>query len=128
MLKVRALEGKEDVIGNKLLKAFGYVKERVIKEGWKIKESNWHWKENALFYYIVERKRLSKEVIHYGPPKKLNENVLAFKKKWKDYKLLQDNYRIYIKLKRKHTEIKPFVKALLKEKYLKNLVKSIEFN
>lgn len=126
VLNVKSLSGKEDVVGGKLLKAFNYIKDKIVKEGWKIKDSNWFWKEDALFYYVIEKKELSKEIIHYGPPKKLTENVLQFKKRWKNHKVMQDNYRVYVKLKRKNTKIKPFVKSLLKDEYLKDLVKSIK--
>ena len=126
LLEAEPLKGKEDVIGSKLLKLFNYVRDKVSSEGWKIKEANWFWNNEALFYYVIEKKELSKEVIHYGPPKKLIENVNQFRKKWKNYKLSQDNYRVYIKLKRKYTKVKDYVKSLLKDKYLKNLVKSIK--
>ncbi|MEK6907448.1 MAG: nucleotidyltransferase domain-containing protein [Nanoarchaeota archaeon] len=126
VLKAKELQGKEDVVGSKLLKAFNYIKDKLIKEGWKIKEANWKWNNDVLFYYVIEKKKLSKELVHYGPPKKMEEYVEQFKKKWKNHKILQDNYHVYIKLKRKYTEIKPFVKALLKDKYLKNLVKNIK--
>ena len=126
VLDVKSLSGKEDVIGGRLLKAFNYIKDKIIKEGWKVKESNWFWEKDALFYYIIEKKELSKEIIHYGPPKKLTENVVQFKKRWKNHKVMQDNYHVYVKLKRKYTKIKPFVKELLKDNYLKDLVKSIK--
>ena len=126
LLEASPLKGKEDVVGSKLLKLFDYVKDCISKEGWKIKENNWFWDEKALFYYVVEKKELSKELIHYGPPQKFIENVNEFKRKWKNHKLLQDNYRVYIKLKRKHTKIKDYIKSLLKDKYLKGLIKSIK--
>jgi hypothetical protein len=124
-LEVKSLNGKEDVVGNKILKAFNYIKDKIIKEGWKIKDCNWEWKEKIIFYYIVEKKKLNKEIIHFGPPKKLKEHVLSFRKKWKNYKVLEDNHHVYIKLKRKFIEINPFIKNLIKDKYFKNLVKKI---
>ena len=126
VLKAKELEGKEDVVGGKLLKAFNYIKEKIIKEGWKVKEANWEWNNEVLFYYVVEKKKLSGEVIHYGPPKKLSEHVEQFRKRWKNYKVFNDTYHVYVKLKRKHREIKPFVRNLIRDKYLKNLVKNIK--
>lgn len=125
ILEIEALNGKNDVVGSKLLKLFNYVKDKIIKEGWKVKESSWFWKKNALFYYIVEKKRLSKEIIHYGPPKKLAENVNQFRKKWRNHKISQDNYRVYVKLKRKYTDIRSFIKSLIKEDYVRDLVRKI---
>jgi len=126
VLNVDKLEGKDDVVGGKLLKAFDFIKGKIIKEGWKIKESKWHWNDKIIFYYVSEKKELSKEVIHYGPPKKLIENVNMFKKKWKNYKIFEDNSRVYVKLKRKNTKISSFVKDLINDKYFKNLVEKIK--
>ncbi len=126
LFDVKELKGKQDVVGSKLLKVFNYINDKIIKEGWKIKENNWFWDKKAIFYYIIEKKELSKEIIHYGPPKKLKENADKFKQKWKKYKIFEDNYKVYIKLKRKFIKLKPFVKNLIKDKYLKNLVKNIK--
>ena len=126
ILQVSPLSGKRDVIGSKLLKAFNYIKEKISGEGYKIKNSNWHWNNKAVFYYIVEKKKLPKEIVHYGPPRNLIENVKKFKEKWKNHKVLQDNFCVYVKLKRPYTNVKDYVKSLFKDNYLKNLVKSIK--
>ena len=126
ILKAKELNGKEDVVGGKLLKAFNYIKDKITKEGWKIKEANWEWNNEVLFYYVVEKKKLSKEIIHLGPPKKLIDYVKQFRKKWKNHKVMQNNYHVYVKLKRRYTDIKPFITNLLKDKYLKSLVKNIK--
>jgi tRNA nucleotidyltransferase (CCA-adding enzyme) len=127
ILNVKSLEGKKDIVGSKLLKAFEYIKEKIIKESWKIKESNWIWNKKIIFYYIVEREKLSKEIIHYGPPKKLIDNAVQFRKKWKNYKVYENNDRVYVKLKRKFVKVNLFVKNLIKDKYLKNLIRKINF-
>ena len=125
-LDVRPLFGKEDLVGAKLVKAFNYIMDKLNKYGFKIKDANWYWKKEAYFYYILNKDKLDNYVIHYGPPKKLEDNVIKFKEKWRKYKLMQDDYKVYVKLKRNYTNAKDYIKSLLKDKYLKNLVKNIK--
>ncbi|MEK6835404.1 MAG: nucleotidyltransferase domain-containing protein [Nanoarchaeota archaeon] len=126
VLNVKPLAGKEDIVGAKLLKAFNYIKTKLIEYGFKIKDANWYWQKEAYFYYMLNKEKLSKEIIHYGPPKDFKENVIKFKQKWKNYKIMQDNYKVYVKLKRKYTKANDYVKSLLKDKYSRNLVKGVK--
>jgi len=126
LLKAKPLKGKEDVIGSKLLKAFTYIKNKISQEGYKLKDCNWHWNKEAIFYYIIEKKKLPKEIIHYGPPKDLKEHVKKFKAKWKNYKFYSEGARVYIKLKRKYLNVNDYIKSLFKDDYIKNLVKDIK--
>lgn len=124
--KIETLNGKPDVIGSKILKIFNYIKDKINKEGFKILESNWEWKDNALLYYIVKNEKLSKEIIHYGPFKNDADNLENFKKKWNKNKIYYDKEHVYIKLKRKYDIIDKYSKFLLKDVYIKNNLKKIK--
>jgi len=121
---VAPLNGKPDVVGSKILKTFNYINNKITKNGFKVLEYKWEWKEDALLYYIVKNEKLTEYVIHHGPFKKDLDNVKKFKAKWK--KISFDRERTYVKLKRKYDTIDKLVKIFLKDKYIKDNVKSIK--
>lgn len=126
MFTIKALDGKPDVVGSKILKVFNYIKNKISEEGYKVLEGKWQWKEEALLYYIVKDEKLSDKILHYGPFKKDIENVKNFKKKWK--KVYFDNERAYTKIKRKYKTINAFNKQFLKDNFIKERVKKIELD
>lgn len=121
---VSPLNGKPDVIGSKILKVFNYIKDKISKEGFKIVESNWQWKDSALLYYIVKNERLSNIIIHDGPYIKDIENVKKFNEKWK--KIYYNKDRVYVKLKRKYNTIDKFSKIFLRDNYVKDNINRIK--
>ena len=123
---IKPLDGKPDVIGSKILKIFNYIKDKINKEDFKILESSWEWKDDALLYYIVKDEKLSKEIIHYGPFKNDINNLENFKKKWNKNKIYYDKEHVYIKLKRKYDSIEKYSKFLLKDNYVKDNLKEIK--
>ncbi len=124
VLSVSALEGKQDVVGAKLLKVFESIGKK-LKE-FEVVDSGWHWDKDKMCYmwYKLSSKEIGKEYEHMGPPKKARKNFNEFVKKHKNYYLKGD--RAYVMIKRKHTAIKPFVKDLLKDNYIKERVVSIK--
>ncbi len=123
ILEIKPKKGKDDVVGAKTLKAFEFIKGRIITGGFKLIESGWDFnKQKTIFFFVVDKKPLSKTVKHYGPPLHLKRGVEAFKKKYKITS--EERGRVYTVIRRQFTEIKPFMKAIIKEKYVLERVSS----
>jgi len=123
VLEVIPLEGKADVVGTKMVKAFEEIKNCLKKEGFGVVDADWEWNERAFFWFTVKNKELEKKYKHFGPPLKMKEHVAVFKKEYK--KVGVENDRMFVWKVRKHTGVKEFVKALINDKKIVERVKFI---
>ena len=125
VLDVKAKKGKEDVIGSKLKKAFEYLLKGLKNNEFNVLYNDWEWdkKLKAKFYFIIKKEKLSKEILHPGPPLNMKEHVNMFKKLYK--RTTTKNRRVYAKVKRRYLEPKKLLKDLIKEKYVKDRVNKI---
>ncbi|MBI2110419.1 CCA tRNA nucleotidyltransferase [Candidatus Woesearchaeota archaeon] len=126
LLKVIPKEGKIDVIGSKLMKAFAFLKESLAREGFSLKESSWHWKRECYFYFRPKERDLPKYEKHYGPFLDDIKNLEKFRRKWKKYKIQKERNRVFVNIPRKHQTFKECIVFLLKNSYLKTKVKTIK--
>ena len=127
ILRIIPLKGKEDVVGAKLIKCMEYIHKKLKEEGYEIVEHDWHWDNEVYFWYFVKNKGLSLEKKHYGPPIKEQKHLEEFKKKYLHYKIKDDGFRVYVELKRKHTNVNLFLKELVeKDSYITEKVKKID--
>jgi len=126
LLDIKALDGKEDVVGSKLLKVFNYVDKNLVLNGFTVYEKSWKWnkKEKALFWFILNDEVLSEFFKYVGPPIKDKENSKQFMKKHK--KTFTQSKRICANVKRNFRKPEELIKALKKGKYLKERTKKIE--
>ncbi len=125
LIEMVPLEGKADVVGTKMVKAFEEIVNQVRKEGFEISEKDWMWSENGYFWMDVKKKVLERKYKHFGPPIKLKEHVESFKKAHKGSKVFEEKGKVYVLKERRYNEIKAFVKSTLKEKAIKEKVKKI---
>jgi tRNA nucleotidyltransferase (CCA-adding enzyme) len=125
LLDAAAKQGKEDVVGAKLLKALEHIKKELIFNGFTVLDYNWEWSKGkkALFYFILDKKALSKIKVQTGPPLKAKSNVVLFRKKHKN--VFVKNGRTYAKVNRKFTKAEELIGWLVKSDYIKSKVKSI---
>ncbi len=123
-MELSPLQGKEDVVGVKLLKSFEFLKEKLWP--FEVRSSGWDWSRGrkAIFYFILAKKELPKLEIKAGPPVKMLEHVKNFRQKYKDAYV--ENGRVMAKVKAENPKLDSFVKALLKDSYLKEKVKKID--
>lgn len=129
LLDVAALTGKADVVGSKLLKVIEFIEKELVKKEFKIYEKGWKWDKakKALFWLIVDKKLLSENVEKQGPPLNLKEHVANFKKQYKG-KTFTKKGKVFAKVKREYRDASLLVKDLIKNKYVKEKVKSISFS
>jgi len=126
LLDVGTLDGKEDVVGSKLLKAFNYINKKLLLNDFALYEKGWKWdkKKKALFWFILKDEILSEYFKRIGPPTKNKENVKAFMKKHK--KTFIQGKRICANVKRSFRKPEELIKTLKKGKYLKERTKKME--
>ncbi len=121
-LEIQPLEGKDDVVGSKIVKVFEFVKDKLNE--FKVKKSGWKWKDKATLWYLLSKKELSKEYEHPGPPTKMKEAVNAFKKEHNNT-IIKKN-KIYAIIKRNKTKLSDVLPEIIKNNYVKERVKSIK--
>jgi len=126
VLNIKAKKGKKDIVGSKLKKVFEYIEKSLKNNDFKVLFSDWEWnkKQKAKFYFIIKKEKLSKEILHEGPPLDKKEHVSLFKKLYK--KTTIKNKRLYAKVKRKYLKPEKLINDLKKEKYVKERVKEIK--
>ena len=128
LFTINPLDGKIDVIGSKLLKAYEHISQKFAEQDFKIKKKGWSWNKNedAIFYFIFDSKPLSKIKIHTGPEIRLNEHAEKFKKLHRQT-FIKGN-RIYAKIPRRFTKPEQLAKELLNDQYIKERTKKISLS
>ena len=126
IMEIEPIKGKKDIIGAKLLKCLNYMARRFELNDFKLLDYNWVWNEKAIFWYVLDKKLLSKYKEHRGPPIRDKLRLESFRKKWKDYKI-KSNYS-YVMIKRKFIDPDKFIKYLIKnDKNMNYVLKSVKF-
>ena len=122
-IEFEAQEGKEDVVGTKLLKVFEFLREELSV--FSVVKSDWEWRQNekGVFYFFLKRRELNAEKIVKGPPVRLKDAVAAFTLKHKN--CFEENGVVYAREKVKHTKLNDVVGILLKEKYVLERVERV---
>jgi len=124
ILKAAPLKKKTDVAGAKMLKAFHYMENELIRHGFRILESDMLWHaSDSLFYYALQNNKLPEMAEIIGPPVKNEKHALAFKKKHK--KTFVRGKRLFAAEKRKFADAKILIKELTKTSNVGDNLKSI---
>ncbi|MBI2134932.1 CCA tRNA nucleotidyltransferase [Candidatus Woesearchaeota archaeon] len=124
MLKASPLRKKVDVAGAKMLKAFHYIENELLRHGFKVKESDMLWHaQDSLFYYALQSDKLPVMAEITGPPAKAEKHALAFRKKHK--KAFVKGKRLFAIEKRKFADAKNLVRELIKASNVRSNVSSI---
>ena len=123
---VSALEGKEDVVGAKLLKVFEHIGMAFRKFDFTVIGDGWEWDkgQKALFWYILKKEVLDAEYEWSGPPLSEKNRVESFKKKH-DNTYVRDD-RVYTKLKREFRRAEELVGKIVKCSYINERVEEIK--
>jgi tRNA nucleotidyltransferase (CCA-adding enzyme) len=118
-------EGKEDVVGAKLLKAFEFIRDETRRYGFSLREAGWHWDKEgpATFHYLFDPAPISATYVHQGPPVAIEKHAAAFRKAHPD--AVVKGGRLCATMAREHTLPENFIKSLLRHPYLKDKAKAI---
>jgi len=128
-ITAKPLDGKKDVVGAKLLKCFNYIKKQLELNEFKIWKSEWHWDNEAKFYFVFEKKELSKIKKHYGPPINEKEHAKGFIKKWGKQNVKKEGRLLYVCIKRQFLKPGDYVMHMIKnDKNLANYARKLEAN
>ncbi len=116
-----ALEGKADIAGTKLLKAFEYLTEQLREFG--VRKKGWHWDDTAYFWFVLGKTDLEPYEIREGPPTRLSTHAEIFRKKYR--KVFEKRGRLYAKIPRTERNPASVLKKAFKDPYVKERVKRI---
>jgi tRNA nucleotidyltransferase (CCA-adding enzyme) len=120
------LEGKIDVVGSQMVKAYEFIKEKLIP--FSIKKSGWAWEKanpgEAVFYYLAQKKELPKFELRYGPPITFNDHVRAFRKKYPD--AYEDNGRMAIRVPARNPRLEDFLAEILNNEYFNEKIRKVK--
>lgn len=122
VLHAEVMRGKEDIMAAKILKAYEFIRDNLKRAGFKFR-SGWSW-EKKIFWFKPENK-LSEYEVRNGPFEGDEINTENFRKIYK--KAFKRNGRYYVKVKRKYTNAKDYIKELIKQKEVKDRVRNIRF-
>jgi tRNA nucleotidyltransferase (CCA-adding enzyme) len=126
LVQAESLQGKPDIAGSKLLKAFEFINQKIREKQFTLHDSGWKWdkEKNALMWFIVDKKLLDNWVLMEGPPKKSKIYVEYFKKKHPKNTFIK-NGRIYAKEKRPFRDARKLIEHLIQNEYVKDKVQII---
>ncbi len=118
VVEAEPLDGKKDVVGGKLRKAFSFLETRIREYGFSVIESGWHWPGagKAYFYFVFPDRAISERFLFAGPPVNEKEHADAFRKKHS--RAFEKQGRLYAWKRRR---------VVLPEEYVSRLLKSIYF-
>ena len=122
ILSIEAKNGKQDVVGSKILKAFKFMKSELKTKGFNIKNSGWHWnkKKHVLFWFVLENIILSETAIIEGPPLDMKLACDNFKKKYS--KTFEKNKKLCTKIKIKNRDAQKNIEEISEDKDFKERV------
>lgn len=121
LVDVEVPEGKEDPVGAKLVKAFGYIAKELEEFGVIKKEWEWDRYKNAVFIYLLKKEKLPDAYEQPGPPIAMQKETIKFKKKHK--KTFVKEGRTWAKIKYEFRTPEEFlIKTVFKADYLKDKV------
>lgn len=121
LIEAIPLKGKLDVIGNKLLKSFEFIKK--YQEEFKVLDSGWSWDmgNKALFWFRVDKEKLGPEFFQKGPPLSQAENCRRFRQKHRI--TFAKGRTLYARTKRIFIKPQQLLLHLLKDSYITSRVK-----
>lgn len=122
-------EGKEDIVGTKLLKLFLFIKDELKRHEFNVLESGWHWdrKKKVFFWYTLKTALLPETREHIGPPIAVKKAAIAFQEKH-GKRVFERNKRLYANIKREYRTPQQLIKAIAATVYAREKATQIRVN
>ncbi len=123
-VEINPMQGKEDVVGMKLLKTYNFLKQEL--QPFLVKKSGWEWQDGGLarVYFFLAKKELPPYELRLGPPLEMKEHVRQFKKKNKNSYV--ENGRVYAKVKLSFPQLADMMKNLLQKSYVREKIRDVK--
>ncbi|MEM4267502.1 MAG: CCA tRNA nucleotidyltransferase [Candidatus Woesearchaeota archaeon] len=125
ILEVSPLEGKEDIIGTKMLKVFIFISRQLELHDFIVTDKGWSWdrKKKALMWFFVPKGEIAHTKEHMGPPLHCKKDVSAFKAAHRD--TFVRGHRIFARIKRQFVFHRDLIEHLINQSYIKEKVASV---
>ncbi len=124
-LEVSPLEGKKDVVGAKIMKAFEHICKYLKINDFKIIESKWQFGYPSHLYFVLKKEKMSDFVIRKGPPEKTGADFEKFMEKHGKKAFIEKGWA-FAKLKRQYKIPTALVKDLISSEYIKEKTEKIK--
>jgi tRNA nucleotidyltransferase (CCA-adding enzyme) len=127
IINLSLAKDKLDINGAKMVKSLEFLSARLSENDFKIVAKGWEWDKGpkAMLWLILDKSQLEKTKVHAGPPVNMADHVAAFKKMYKKTSIKDG--KIFAEIKRQYTEPEKFAAALVKDKYLTEKFRKVEF-
>ncbi len=118
-LKFRNEEGKEDVIGGKILKVLNYIRNKLEINDFHVFRSGWNWdkEKKGYFWFLVNKEILPLYKKHFGPPVWEVKHCDEFVKKWEGMRVYVENNCLYIEKEREYRNVRDLLRKIKKMKF-----------
>ncbi|MBI1972997.1 CCA tRNA nucleotidyltransferase [Candidatus Woesearchaeota archaeon] len=123
---VKPLQGKKDVAGAKMLKAFEYLRDGLQRAGFKVVKAGWQYDAPSFCYFVLDKKPLAPVMLRVGPPLKHKEGVKHFKAQHK--KIIIKNNRLYAEIPREFLHAEDCLQSLFQSQNVQERVAAIHLN
>lgn len=124
VVKAIPFDGKKDVVGAKVMKAFEHIVKSIKKHGFTLTGQGWEFNnDKSIMYFTVKKEELPEKEIIMGPPIKVKRNAGMFKARHK--KVFEDKGRLFAEEKREFRKAGQLIGYLLEDKYIKERIKKI---
>ena len=126
IVTLKAMSGKKDVIGSKIVKAYKFTKTELQKVGFDFSKSGWTWndKYRVLYWFVFKNMELPETRIIEGPPLDKKDHVKIFKNKYK--KGYEKKGKLFAEVKVKLRTADKNILEISKKDYFKEKIKLIK--
>jgi tRNA nucleotidyltransferase (CCA-adding enzyme) len=124
VLEGTPLEGKDDVVATKLLKAHERIVEEGARNGFSLLGNGWEWDKRrrvSVGYLIFKDETLSPTLLRQGPPLGMKRDCERFRTEHRNAKPKAG--RLVAAVPRKYRTPRQFIERMLKDSYVKERAK-----
>ncbi|MBN1385508.1 nucleotidyltransferase domain-containing protein [Candidatus Woesearchaeota archaeon] len=123
-LRIWPLDGKDDVVGSKMLKSLDFLKTVLKLNDFRLLDFSWQWKDDpAVAFFVFDRDPLARKKTWLGPPLNAEKNADLFMKKHKE--TFVDKGRVCALVEREFITPGSLIRNTIKNSYVTERTKRI---